>query len=150
MVTPDSKIIVAGDAIQRFALARYNPDGTLDGGFGDGGKVITDFGVSWHNLQALSVQSDGKLIAVGKAGSDIALARYNTNGSIDVTFGVNGKVLTSFGRGDAGANALIVQSDDKIVVAGYSFNWENSTNDFTLVRYPAMPADTTYLPLVVH
>src|SRR2546423_14332009 len=82
-------------------------DGDLDKSFGAGGKVVTDFSGGEDEATAVTIQSDGKIIAVGstiKPGSaadrDFALARYNTDGRLDTTFGSGGRVATDFfGRG---------------------------------------------------
>ena len=65
-----------------FALARYNPDGSLDDSFGTGGRVLTDFGSSADDeARAVALQSDGKIVVAGVAsvsgGNDFATARYN-------------------------------------------------------------------------
>src|SRR5207245_524704 len=106
----DGKIVAAGTAFQSdlssdFALARYNADGTLDNSFGgDGdGKVTTDFPVSSIpsddvGHQVVIQQADGKIVVAGVSRDNIfgagavALARYNTDGSLDATFGDNGRV----------------------------------------------------------
>jgi uncharacterized delta-60 repeat protein len=125
-----------------FALARYNPDGTLDPTFNATGKVLTDFSGSSDDFgSALAIQSDGKIVAAGfsSIGNDVpydfALARYNPDGTLDPTFNATGKVLTDFsgsGSFDA-ANALAIQSDGKLVEAGYSD--ARGTLDFALARY---------------
>ena len=139
---PDGKLVVAGSSYPGpdgdFALARYNPDGSLDPGFGAGGKVTTAIGSDDEAL-ALALQPDGKLVAAGYAnvgGSQyaFALARYNPDGSLDAGFGSGGKVTTAIGLSDA-ARAIAVQPDGKLVVAGNS--WNGSHNDFALVRYNA-------------
>jgi uncharacterized delta-60 repeat protein len=105
---PDGKLIVAGLSDARgnsdFALTRYNPDGTLDGSFGTGGKVLTDFSqASDDHAFAVALQSDGKIVAAGlsdvNGNFDFALARYNANGTLDPGFGSGGKVLTDFSQG---------------------------------------------------
>jgi uncharacterized delta-60 repeat protein len=146
-IQSDGKIVAAGysnsgtaSAVNRdFTLLRYNANGTLDNSFGVGGKVITDFGSSIDDqANAMAIQSDGKIIAVGKygldssAGTDYALARYNMDGSLDTSFGTGGKVLTSVANYDE-ALAVAIQADGKFVVAGISHNGAN--NDFSLVRY---------------
>jgi uncharacterized delta-60 repeat protein len=117
-VQPDGKIVVAGTTAKRsasgaatshFALARYHPDGHLDPAFGTGGKVVTDFGDDQSSVaSALALQADGKIVVGGGAGNGtinyfglahFALARYHPNGSLDLTFGVGGKVTTDFGGG---------------------------------------------------
>src|SRR5262245_54882076 len=109
-------------------------DGDLDLTFGTGGTVRTDFSGRCDGAYALALQSDGKIVVAGTTGSscslsfgtfahpsygsgDFALARYNTDGSLDATFGSGGKVTTDFfGRNDT-AVALTLQSDGKIIVA---------------------------------
>ncbi|MFJ3310849.1 calcium-binding protein [Streptomyces sp. NPDC086549] len=135
----DGKIIAAGYSVginYDFALARYNTDGSLDSTFGTGGKVTTDFGGAYDEAFAVALQADGKIIAVGASGTggeerDFALARYNTDGSLDSTFGTGGKVTTTFGDFD-GAQGVAVQADGKIVAAGDA---NNLRNFFALARY---------------
>src|SRR6516165_431864 len=96
----DGKIVAAGDTDTgtrgAFALARYNPDGSLDATFGTGGTVRTAFGTSYDAANAVALQGDGKIVAAGDtdAGTHgaFALARYNPNGSLDATFGTGGTV----------------------------------------------------------
>ena len=139
----DGKIVVGGRSkaggSYDFAVVRYNTDGSLDATFDFDGKVTTDFGIM-SNDQANSVvlQSDGKILVTGfsKVGgtSDIAVVRYNVNGSLDTTFDGDGKVITDVGTGtDDGAEYVVLQSDGKILVAGYSN--VGGTTDFAVVRY---------------
>src|SRR4029453_17203727 len=99
----------------------------------------TDFGnLGATGVNAVAMQPDGKILAAGEAGTnsnpDFALARYNPDGSLDVTFGVGGKVTTDFsGRYDS-AGALAIQSDGKIVVAG-SVEQSGMNSDFVRARY---------------
>jgi uncharacterized delta-60 repeat protein len=144
----NGKIVAVGRAFNfnngtfvDFALARYNSDGSLDAGFGSGGKVTTHFGFR-DNEQALDVaiQPDGKIIAAGTVVisatfSDFALARYNSNGSLDTGFGSGGKVTTDFFFDDDVANGLALQSDGRIVAAGFAANPNTFSFDFALARY---------------
>ena len=88
-----------------FALARYNPNGSLDTSFSGDGKQTTDFGFGADDgATAVALQGDGKIVAVGRAGgratgNDFALARYNPNGSLDTSFSGDGKQTTDFGAG---------------------------------------------------
>jgi uncharacterized delta-60 repeat protein len=118
----DGKIVVAGQATQGsntlFALARYNPDGSLDTGFGAGGKVTTSFGSGDSAAYGVAIQPDGKIVAVGGSTGDFAVARYNPDGSPDNSFDVDGKVTIDLRGGSDFAQAVVIQPDGKIVIAG--------------------------------
>ena len=136
----DGKIVVAGGSSAGvtfdFAVARYNTDGSLDVTFNPTGSlpgtVTTDFTGGSDRGNAVTIQKDGKIVVAGFASGDFAVARYNTDGSLDVSFGTGGKVTTDFGGTDRG-NAVALQKDGKIVVAGRS-NAEG-INDFAVARY---------------
>ena len=86
------------------------------------------------------MQSDGKIVAVGFADtessdSDFLLARLNSRGSLDATFSVGGKVRTSFGDLNGGANGAALQSDGKIVAVGFQATFSNQFTNFALARY---------------
>src|SRR5947208_1897850 len=117
-------------------------DGDLDPTFGTDGKVLTDFARSTDIANALAIQADGKLVVVGTTyinndytGEDFAVARYNPNGSLDLTFGVGGKVQTDFPGLAAVASSLVIQPDGKIVVAGGAFPLFTFLGDFKVIRY---------------
>ena len=128
------------------AQAQSVTPGSLDASFGTGGKVTTDIGSGATRAKAVALQSDGKIVAAGwaiGAGADFALARYNADGTLDSTFGEivsgstrSGKVITSFSSGNDQAYAVAVQSDGKIVVAGYA-TISATGRDFALARYNA-------------
>src|SRR5262249_37980543 len=137
-VQPDGKIVVVGGSVigyfNDFALARYNTDGTLDAGFGVGGKVLTDFGVS-ATAYSIAVQPDGKIVAAGAANIDgnydFEVVRYNSDGRLDESFGAGGKVSTDFGMLDQGFSwalgySLAIQPDGHIVVAGGGLTWRGA------------------------
>ena len=132
-IQTDGKLVVAGTSLGDFALTRYNTDGTLDLGFGTGGKVTTDLGSSGERGHSVAIQTDGKIVVAGYSGNgpnwDFALVRYTTNGALDLTFGTGGKVTTPIGI----ARSVAIQTDGKIVVAGSSSNGTNW--DFAVVRY---------------
>jgi len=148
---PDGKIVMGGTAFVNFssddssntdfAIARYNPNGTLDATFGTGGKVATDFDGFNDDAFAVLVQPDGKIVAVGSAKHptnyyDFALARYLPNGTIDTTFGSGGKVRTDFGtRGYDQARAAVLQPDGKIVAAGFAISQNGGAWNFAVARY---------------
>ena len=117
-----------------FAPARYNPIGTLDTTFGSGGLVLTPFvnSTSAYGF-ALAIQPDGKIVVAGQFLSLVGktqenffgVARYNTNGTLDTTFGPshNGTVsveMVAASLGEAGVYAVAIQPDGKILVGGYT------------------------------
>lgn len=132
----DNKIVVAGRSGSHgnFTLAQYNGDGTLDTSFGSDqdGTVISGFGaIDWEDNNEIGdyvgsyvvKQSDGKLVVAGSEQSDekpahFALTRYNSDGSVDTTFGTLGKATHNY-DGYSVVRSVILQQDDKIVVAGY-------------------------------
>ncbi len=137
----DGKIVVAGYSYNGsnydFALARYNSDGSLDTSFDGDGKLTTDFGTSIDYAESLVLQNDGKIVVAGSRENgdnwDFALTRYNSNGSLDTSFDGDGKLTTDFGTSYDRANSMVIQSDSKIVVAGFSTIGGNY--DFALTRY---------------
>jgi uncharacterized delta-60 repeat protein len=147
VIQSDGRIVAAGYSYNGsnydFALVRYNTDGSLDATFGTGGIVTTPIGSAEDIAYALGIQSDGRIMAAGSSfnsGSnkhDIALVRYNTDGSLDATFGAGGKVTTTIGSINDYAYALGIQSDGRIVAAGSSYNSGSNNYDFALVRYNA-------------
>jgi len=128
---PDGKIVAAGSTFNGsntdFALVRYTANGSLDPTFGTDGVVTTPVGTGADVAYAVAVQPDGKIVAAGFRSNtarighnyDIALVRYNANGSLDTSFGSGGKVRTAIGPKDDVATALVIQPDGKLVVAGY-------------------------------
>jgi len=130
-IQPDGKIVVAGESGGDVALARLNADGTPDTSFDTDGRVTTDFAGGVDRAYRLALQPDGKILLVGEASGNVALARYNPDGSLDTTFGAGGRVTTDFGTaGDIG-RGLVLQADGKIVVTG------ESDGDFISIRYHA-------------
>jgi uncharacterized delta-60 repeat protein len=133
VVQPDGKVVAVGYKYEggqetSFALARYNRDGSLDTGFGSGGKIEGMLG----GAGAVARQRDGKLLAAGASQYDFALMRYGPDGSHDATFGTGGAVKTDLGGLDIGY-ALAVQRDGRILVGGVSFDGVNVR--WALVRY---------------
>jgi len=135
---PPGGVAGGGPVPGNFALARYLPDGRLDAKFEGDGRVITDFSPAGADrARGLAIQRDGKIVAAGETaeefGSDFAVARYRTNGRLDPSFDGDGKVITDFGPGFAGAAALAPQKDGKIVAVGRAPNGANL--DIALARY---------------
>src|SRR5437867_955577 len=157
----DGKIIAAGTVFvdfnpgdmsnTDFALARYNPDGSLDTTFGNGGTVTTDFLGNEDDVFSVLIQPDGKIIAVGSANSpvnyyDFAAARYLANGTLDSTFGTGGKVSTDFGDHNFDqARSAALQSDGRIVAAGFAISQNGLSQNFAVARYTSNGVlDTTF------
>jgi uncharacterized delta-60 repeat protein len=143
---PDGKIVAAGDSTKAggedFALVRYTSNGSLDPTFGSGGKVTTSIGTH-NNAVDVASQLDGRIVAAGYTwdspnitSEDFALIRLNADGALDSSFGSGGKVRTSVGSNSDVAEAVKLQSDGKLVAAGYS---TNGSDDFALVRYLGTP-----------
>lgn len=142
----DGKLVAAGysqgvDFQIRFAVARYMPDSSLDATFGGDGTVTTDFGDQPATAFSVGVQSNGRIIAAGYAESEdipgqqaFALARYMPDGSLDPTFGRDGKVTTDIGDG-AHADAIAIQPGGKTLVGGGAGSPGELGSDFALARY---------------
>ena len=137
----DGKILVAGYADQStsgldFSLLRYNSNGLLDTGFGSSGIVKTPFGNATDVGQSVAVQANGRIVVAGYAdnmgNNDFALARYETDGSLDTTFGTGGKLFLPIGSGSDIGSAVAVKDDGQIVVGGYSHN--GADNDFAVAQ----------------
>lgn len=133
-IQPNGRIVTAGTAgFRRFALSRYRSNGTLDPSFGGNGKVTTRFTPGLTVAHAVALQSDGKIVAAGSAGfAQFALVRYETDGSLDTSFGENGRVLTDLTGGDDIAFGIAIQPDGKVLVAGRA---AGARGRFALVRY---------------
>jgi uncharacterized delta-60 repeat protein len=139
IIQSDGKIVAAGNfqngSTYDFALVRYNSDGSLDTTFGTGGKVTSSLSSTTEWINSIKSQSDGKIVAAGYANNgtndDFAVARYNTDGSLDTTFGTSGKVLTQILTNEV-VYSVAIQSDGKILAAGSASGAEV---DFAIVRY---------------
>jgi len=142
----DGKIVVAGFApgqARDFALVRYNADGTLDTSFSGDGKVVTA-GVSNDVIQDVAVLADGKILAMGYSdhaniGSNtrnLALVRYNSDGSLDTSYGSGGVSTPTFSGSLDTFYKLQLLSDGKVLVGGVtSFN--GGPSDFVIMRLNA-------------
>jgi uncharacterized delta-60 repeat protein len=147
VIQTDGKIVIGGDASitvnTDFVLVRYNPDGSIDNSFGTGGRVITSFGQNRRNILArILLLENGKIVAVGGADripdtntgpAAWTLARHNTDGSLDSTFGLGGKVETVTGSPGSIAQNAALQQDGKIIAVGQFPNVSN--NSAVVARY---------------
>jgi uncharacterized delta-60 repeat protein len=126
-----------------FAIARYNADGSLDTTFDTDGLVEQAFSATGDVGNAVAIDSNGKIVVAGTVAgrfgnSEIGVARFNADGSLDTTFDTDGLVTTDIGAIDQGY-AMAVQADDKIVVAGAV------DNVITVIRYNTDGSlDTTF------
>lgn len=142
-VQPDGKILAVGTITDipavDFAIVRYNINGTPDSTFDADGIAVTDFG-DWDEATSVAIQADGKIVVAGTAfnGStfEFAVVRYNANGTLDNSFGTAGKLTTDVGFGDDFAQAVVIQSDGKIIASGAS-DAGSGSGDFAVVRYSA-------------
>jgi uncharacterized delta-60 repeat protein len=159
IVQPDGKILICstvntgGTSGSDFFVERFNTDGSPDTSFDFDGQVTVDFAGRNEGCNALALQADGKIVAIGTStdttpNADFAVARLNADGSLDPTFGAGtGTALVSFDLGDNNddtAGAVAMQADGKIVVAGWAVVGTN-TYDFAVVRLlPDGTRDTTF------
>jgi uncharacterized delta-60 repeat protein len=142
----DGRIVVAGytsnESKKQCALACFKPNGSLDTSFNGTGKVTINFGGDGDaEGQGVAAQSDGKTVVVGYATvggvQQFAIARYNTDGALDTSFGGTGRVLTAVGISGSNATGVALQKDGKIVLAGYAVNNSGRIYDFACLRYNA-------------
>lgn len=143
LIQADGKILVAGHTGVQFSpgidvitIARFNPDGEPDPGFGTIGRVLTPLGPEGKNdqVKGLAIQPDGKILVVGSDGKDAALLRFTSDGRLDETFGDGGVVIQNFDGIFASGQGVALQPDCKIVVAGFVATSLLSGHSF-LARY---------------
>ncbi len=142
-IQPNGKIVAAGYAFDgvnyRFAVLRYNAEGSLDSAFGTGGITTTVILSNESYATSLSIQSNGKIVAGGAVYNgtnyDFSVVRYNVDGTLDSSFDTDGIVVTPVLASDDAANSLAIQTNGRIVAGGYARSGSN--NRFALVRYNA-------------
>ena len=148
---PDGKLLVAGHfessgwGTFHMAVLRLHPDGSLDGSFGNNGMATIDFG-PYNFATGLALQADGRIIvagwSIGDNGADFALARLNTGGSLDATFGGDGLVTLDLG-GDEGVRGILLLQDGQLLVTGARY--EDGNADMAFARFNADGTlDTTF------
>ncbi|MGB8165936.1 MAG: delta-60 repeat domain-containing protein, partial [Chthoniobacteraceae bacterium] len=141
----DGKIVVSGYSATSnallFAAVRYTTTGALDAGFNGSGKVTTQIG-GFDSGLSVAMQTDGKILVGGYSwnGSDhdFALVRYTSAGALDTNFNGTGYVATPIGSGGDIGRCVALQTDGKIVLAGFAAN--GSGSDFALARYSVAPS----------
>ena len=127
-VASGNRPVVAGCAncsqsARNFAVLRWTAAGTLDATFDGDGVATTSFGSTTDAIaNGVAIASDGKVVAGGSAGSRMAVARYKTGGGLDQTFSGDGKQTIAFTGLSVTADAVAIQGDGKIVLAGTLFN----------------------------
>lgn len=137
-IRSDDRIVLAGGAGGQIALAGYLADGSPDGSFGSDGIVTTALPGSAKDA---ALQSDGKIVVAGfvdfgspgPVASDLLVARYDTDGTLDAGFGVGGIVATDLGSTSESADAIAIDSGGRIVVAGLT--QVAGSQVFALARY---------------
>ncbi len=177
-IQADGKIVIAGQQTRAvttksgkttvtndyddWLILRLNPNGTLDTTFGNGGQVVTRFSTNdWAGAQSVAIQpADGKIVVAGGANpsttggyGEFAVARYNTDGSPDTTFGIGGVALTDvsklFGATGNGSSAhsVVIDPEGRIIAAGLADAAYYSIDrlEMAMVRYtPNGALDTTF------
>ena len=142
-VQSDGKIVAAGYSGDYFAVVRYNSDGSLDTSFDEDGVAAEAF--NWctsSRANSVAIQSDGKILAAGYVclrngdPSYFAVARYNSDGSLDSTFEDDGERFIYVGRGNGEVKSIALQSDGKIILAGRALSGvrRDGTYDFAITR----------------
>jgi uncharacterized delta-60 repeat protein len=115
---PDGKILAAGSSGSEFLMVRLNAEGILDTSF-DSDGVVTNTPGTWWGFNAITLQADGKILGVGGLSGAFMIARLNSNGSLDTSFGMDGIVTTETLDVFGTPTGVAVRSDGKIVVTGY-------------------------------
>jgi uncharacterized delta-60 repeat protein len=140
---PDGKIVGGGLAsvyinYTRFALVRYNSNGTLDNTFNGSGTAILSTRQSPEYVRAIAIQPDGAILAAGESsrvdvlGADMVLIRYRGNGLIDNSFGNNGLVMSTTGVSRNGSRSVLLQPDNKILLTGTATTSDDKANFVTI------------------
>jgi uncharacterized delta-60 repeat protein len=138
IILPDARILAVGNYDVRgqsaFVIARYLPDGSLDLSYNGTGMLVTDMGNRKAVAASAGLHEDGKLIVAGTSdGHDFLLVRYQQDGMLDTTFGNAGKLVFDMGSASETATSLSIQSNGKMLVAGYLEGTRNT--DFAIVRF---------------
>ena len=135
----DGKILVGGDANGKIGLVRITEFGNLDSTFGTGGKVLTDLPSGSEELVSIKTLSNGKIVGGGtrfNSQYNLLLIRYNTDGTLDTTFGNSGNTTIDLDNTSEDlAKNLEIQNDGKIIVGGGNFLGGGNSGNFAIARY---------------
>lgn len=139
-IQQDGKLVATGASItplniKQIGIARYNTDGSLDFAFSGDGIIVENY-TGKDVFNCIEVTTGGQIIVAGSVSdfSQFCVAQFNTDGTVDTGFGVNGKTITSLNSIDVHVKSLALQPDGKILLGGYRFDNIND-NNFTIVRY---------------
>lgn len=139
-IQSDGKYVLGGYSAYEFTVVRVNTDGTLDPSFGTGGITKTHFGIdNSSSIFDIAIQSDGKIVAVGITVDTVnynmfAVARYNTDGTADSTFGIDGKKSFHIGAKHDFLTSVCIQGDGKILLGGHTYLTYGPKYDIAVVR----------------
>ena len=124
-----------------FVVVRYNSEGILDNSFGDSGIVSTNIDTGFDSAESLALQTDGKIVVGGTScvpsSCNLTVARYNQNGSLDISFDTDGKVTVPLGSSGELKSSIALQTDGKIVISGTDMNGiaNGDPLDFAVARF---------------
>jgi uncharacterized delta-60 repeat protein len=138
-IQPDGRIVAVGFSEDQgtVAVARYQPDGSFDPTFGENGTTITQLTDASFVAGDAAIQADGGIVLAGEGSgagyfSAFTLARYDADGGLDTTFGVDGFVVTDLSPFYDNAYGVAIQDDGRLVAAGTA-----AATGFALARYLA-------------
>jgi uncharacterized delta-60 repeat protein len=135
----DGKILMVSynlQVIDPLMITRRLPNGTADNTFGVNGQVRTTFGFQYCDTYEIDQLSDGGILIAGMADGNSAMLKLSENGSIDSTFGTNGRVIYSFGPSvGSRIRSLEIDQNDRIIAVGEAYNYDNLSFDMSVVRF---------------
>ena len=146
-IQSDGKIVLGGHTFIRsqprlaydFAVVRLNSDGSFDTSYGTNGITATQIVDEANYANGLEIQADDKVILAGRTVKlfeyDFAMLRFNTDGTLDNTFGNDGKVSTDVNGKEDHCYAIALQPDNKIILAGHSYSMGGDDSEMVVARY---------------
>lgn len=124
-IGPGGRIVILGQVGGRYVLIRYNADGSLDRAFGRNGRIETGLAARKRHAAAILAQPRGRVLCALSVNRATVLCRYNSDGTLDGSFGAGGQTIIA----DAAVDDMAVQTDGRIIVGG------QMTGDFYLARF---------------